>query len=86
MTYLLGGLSGVGTAAMLWVGGGVGVQSFLVIDHQLQDLIVRLNATGFLAWLVEAAVSLIFAIFMGFLTVQVVQFFSKKFQKKGESL
>lgn len=65
MPYLLSGLGIVGTAAMIWVGGGIvlhGLEGYGLgwPSHALHDLgtaVARAApfAGGFLAWLVEAA-------------------------------
>jgi predicted DNA repair protein MutK len=75
-------LSVVGTAAMLWVGGGIIIHSVPPAHHWLQGQLEPLGLSGLVGWLVEALISLVFAIFVGFLTVLVVNFVRKSFVKK----
>ncbi len=78
MPLLLGVLSFVGTAAMLWVGGGIIIHnSFPFLHHLLEWPVEKLQVEGIGKWLVESSVSLVFAIFVGFLTVLAVNFVSK---------
>jgi predicted DNA repair protein MutK len=72
-------LAVVGTAAMLWVGGGIvlhGLDEFglRAIGHFPQDLSHALvPAGGFLAWLIEAAVAGIFGLLLGAAIIPLVE-------------
>jgi uncharacterized protein len=81
MPILLVVLSYVGTAAMLWVGGGIIIHSIPPAHHMMQDLINKWELTGFLAWCLEAGISLIFGIIIGFFVVLVVEFTKKKWKR-----
>lgn len=83
MPILLMILSVIGTAAMLWVGGGIIIHSFPPAHHWLEEWLQRIGAGGFFAWMVEALISLVFAIFMGFLTVQALNFSRRFFKAPG---
>jgi len=71
-------LSAVGTVAMLWVGGhilisalnDVGVPFFYGILHHLSTLVD--NAGGFVVWVVDTFVSMIFGLVVGLLYVGVL--------------
>lgn len=67
MPALLVTLSYIGTAAMLWVGGGIIIHSIPFLHHEMEHLVHGLHLTGFLAWLCEASISLIFGIVIGFI-------------------
>ena len=83
MPILLVVLSFVGTAAMLWVGGGIIIHnSFGFLHHLLDWPVQKLEATGSLKWLVEASISLVFAIIMGAIVVGVIHQIAKLFPKK----
>jgi predicted DNA repair protein MutK len=82
MPKLLVVLSFVGTAAMLWVGGGIIIHNIPPAHHWLEGWLQPFGFTGFIAWLVEALISLVFAIFVGFLTMLVVNYIRKLFAKK----
>lgn len=66
-------LSVVGTAAMLWVGGGIIIHSIPPLHHSVIEPLSQGVENGLLRWLIEAAISLVIAIPLGFLVVQVVQ-------------
>ena len=76
--WLLTGLSSIGTAAMLWVGGGILVHGldelgFDAIPHAIHDLADRLAgdhiASGPLEWLVNALAAALVALIVGGLIV-----------------
>jgi hypothetical protein len=73
MPVLLPILSAIGTAAMLWVGGGIVLHSIPAAHHWIENLVQSLAAGGFLAWLMEATVSLLIGIAVGWLVVLVIQ-------------
>ncbi|MFO0941893.1 MAG: DUF808 domain-containing protein [Pirellulales bacterium] len=78
MPLLLSILSFVGTAAMLWVGGGIIIHnSFHFLHHLLDWPVEKLQVDGFGKWLVESSISLVFAILVGFLTVLVIGLIAK---------
>jgi predicted DNA repair protein MutK len=82
MPVLLKVLSVVGTAAMIWVGGGIilhGLEEFgpPAIQHAVhaaQEAAVRAfpPAAGLLAWIVEAAISGVIGLVVGGATIPVV--------------
>lgn len=83
MPYLLKVLSYVGTAAMLWVGGGIIIHAIPALHHPVEHLLHALHLTGFAAWGVEAVISLIFGIIIGFIVVQGVERVKKAWAKKN---
>ncbi|MEO5773964.1 MAG: DUF808 domain-containing protein [Sphingomicrobium sp.] len=83
--WLLGALSGIGTAAMLWVGGGILVHGL----HELHILTFIPDAinqrghqlagnSGFLAWLVHAIAGAAVGIVVGALIVAVLHLIPRK--------
>ena len=83
MPWLLAGLSAVGTAAMIWVGGGIvlhGLESFglnapATFIHDLQERAAQgLSAgwSGIVHWTVGAAGSGIFGLIVGALAIPLV--------------
>jgi hypothetical protein len=76
MPWFLQALAVVGTAAMVWVGGGIIIHSLAGyglggIEHALHDVAVALGraspfAGGFVEWLVTAAGSGVFGLLVGF--------------------
>jgi predicted DNA repair protein MutK len=81
MPKLLAGLSTVGTAAMLWVGGHI----LLVGTHELgwdwaYDQVHHLEESvhdvdgigGILAWLINTGISAVIGLVVGFAIIQVV--------------
>jgi predicted DNA repair protein MutK len=86
---LLTGLAGIGTAAMLWVGGGIllhGIEELHLaggVPHAIHDLAVQAgSATGAFAgvvtWLVGALAGALVGIVAGALIVVVVRRFTKR--------
>lgn len=76
--WLLAALSSVGTAAMLWVGGGILVHGLDelgadALPHAIHDLAVRLAgdhfASDIVTWLANAAAAAIVALVIGGLIV-----------------
>jgi uncharacterized protein len=71
MPPFLAALSVIGTAAMLWVGGGIVLHGlyefgFKTLGHLPQDAAHALGLdAGFLGWLVQAVVSGIFGLLLG---------------------
>lgn len=82
MPKLLGALSILGTAAMIWVGGGIivhGLEAFGVAEpgrsiHHLAEAAGHAvpSLGGFLPWLVSAACSGIFGLVLGFPVIPLV--------------
>lgn len=78
MPILLTVLSFVGTAAMLWVGGGIIIHNSYHVLEPIIDWPTRaLGATGAFKWFIEATASLIFALFVGALTVGAIHWGTK---------
>ncbi|MCC6983897.1 MAG: DUF808 domain-containing protein [Bauldia sp.] len=84
MPIFLRTLSVVGTAAMIWVGGGIIVHGLEESGwHHPADIIhdisagighVFAGAAGFVEWLVSAALSLLAGLAIGAITIPVVQY------------
>ncbi len=66
MPALLKTLSYVGTAAMLWVGGGIIIHSIPFLHHAMEHTI---HGESFLVWLGQASISAVFGIIIGFIAV-----------------
>lgn len=77
MPLLLATLSVIGTAAMLWVGGGIILHSVPVLHHPLQHFLEDLALPGLLNWLLEASIALVFAIVIGAILVGLIHVFGK---------
>ncbi len=82
MPRLLVLLTYVGTAAMLWVGGGIIIHSIPPAHHSVQDLVHHWSLTGVTAWCAEAGISLVFGIAIGFVVVQIVEATKARFQRR----
>lgn len=82
MPALLKILSYIGTAAMLWVGGGIIIHAIPVMHHEMQHLVHSLHLESLAAWGLEASLSLIFGIAIGFIVVQIVERTKKYWPKK----
>ncbi len=84
MPYFLKALGGVGTAAMIWVGGGIivhGLETFgwTAIAHFMHAAGAAVAAfapvaKGFVAWLVEATISGIVGIVVGMLAIPAMSY------------
>jgi uncharacterized protein len=86
---LLGGLSGIGTAAMLWVGGGILLHGLEVmhfgegIPHAVHDFAHTVGVAsgpleGVVAWLVTALAGALAGLVVGGIIVAVVRRFTKR--------
>lgn len=81
MPGLMTGISTVGTAAMLWVGGSIVIHGMEVLGwdwlgHVVHDLALAAAglvpvATGFVEWLVKAALDGVFGLALGLLLIPV---------------
>ena len=69
MPTLLSALGSIGTAAMLWVGGGIIIHSIPFLHHPMEHFMHGLHLDGFMEWAVGASISLIFGIIVGFFIV-----------------
>ncbi|MBT2133971.1 DUF808 family protein [Croceibacterium sp. LX-88] len=88
MPYLLQALSIIGTAAMLWVGGGIfvhGLEQFGlgVIPHTIHDLAVAVSETvsfapAVLQWVVEALGAAVVGLIVGSAIIAVLHVLPKK--------
>jgi hypothetical protein len=88
MPVLLTALSLIGTAAMLWVGGGIfshGLEEFGlgVVPHTIHDIAVAAghavpSAAGVVEWVVEALGSAVVGLVVGGLVVLVFHLVPKK--------
>lgn len=58
-------LGTIGTAAMLWVGGGIVIHNTPFLHQQMEQLIHILHLTGSVKWGFEASISALFGIAMG---------------------
>ncbi|MGH1456656.1 MAG: DUF808 domain-containing protein [Alphaproteobacteria bacterium] len=58
-------LGTVGTAAMLWVGGGIIIHSVPFLHHEMEHLTHTLHLGGFIKWCFEASLSAVFGIIIG---------------------
>lgn len=76
LPYVLSTLSVVGTAAMLWVGGGIIIHGVPAAHHALEALGQSVGG-GFMGWFTQAAVSAVFGIAMGFVAVLGFKFYKK---------
>jgi predicted DNA repair protein MutK len=85
---LLVGLSGIGTAAMLWVGGGIILHGMEVmhigdaIPHTVHEWAVGLGhsagaAAGFIEWLITALAGAVAGLVVGGIIVAIVRRFHK---------
>ncbi len=83
MPRLLVVLTYVGTAAMLWVGGGIIIHSIPQAHHVLLEQVAHWGPTGLLAWCVEAGFSLVFGIIIGFVVVRIVDATRARFQRRS---
>ena len=78
-------LAGVGTAAMLWVGGGIIIHnSFHVLHDLVLGAVKRVPDQAVIRWLTEALISLVFAIFVGFLVVLILNGIKKLMGNKQD--
>jgi predicted DNA repair protein MutK len=78
MPRLLAVLSVLGTAAMLWVGGGILIHSWPEAHHALLDRVHAWELTGVLAWCAEAGISLVVGVAIGLVVERIVAAFSAK--------
>jgi predicted DNA repair protein MutK len=90
---LLTALSGIGTAAMLWVGGGILVHGLEVlgiaeiVPHMIHDIAAAAaEATGVMAPLVEWLVSAIGAAIVGAIIGGIIVVIIRQFHKHPEEL
>ncbi len=84
MPILLRMLSIIGTAAMIWVGGGIIIHGleengFSAVGHAVHDIAAAAAhavpaAGGFLEWLVSAALAGIFGLIVGAVLIPLVQY------------
>ena len=78
-------LAGVGTAAMLWVGGGIIIHnSFHVLHDLVLGVVERVPKQALIRWLTEALISLVFAVFVGFLVAMTLNGVKILMEKKGD--
>jgi predicted DNA repair protein MutK len=86
---LLSALSAIGTAAMLWVGGGIllhGLEELRLIDpvaHFIHDLAHRASAAtgglgGLVGWLITAVAGAIVGLLVGGIIAAIVRRFTKR--------
>nr|WP_194304057.1 DUF808 domain-containing protein [Chthonobacter albigriseus] len=84
MPVLLAILGVVGTAAMIWVGGGIIIHGleeygFDEIGHFVHDWALAAGhavpaAEGFVEWVVTAALSGVFGLIVGFILIPIIQY------------
>lgn len=70
MPVFLSVLGKIGTAAMLWVGGGIIIHSIGPFHHMLEQILHTVHLEGFLLWLFEASISGLFGILVGFFAIK----------------
>lgn len=70
-------LGTIGTAAMLWVGGGIVIHSVPVLHHSMEHLSHSLHLEGGLKWLFEATLSGVFGCFIGAAAAKIYGFASQ---------
>ena len=58
-------LGSIGTAAMLWVGGGIIIHNVPFLHHAMEHLTHSMHLDGGIKWLFEASLSAIFGIVIG---------------------
>jgi predicted DNA repair protein MutK len=81
MPWLLVVLGYVGTAAMLWVGGGIVLHAFPRIHDVIHDNVAAIDLPSAGAWGVEAGISLITGIAIGFVVASIVAVAKAYFRK-----
>ncbi|MBL8815947.1 MAG: DUF808 domain-containing protein [Planctomyces sp.] len=81
MPMLLKVLSVVGTAAMLWVGGGILLHSYEPIGHAIDDRIQALQLNNAASWAVNAFLGLVVGLIAGAIVVGTINFARKRFSK-----
>jgi uncharacterized protein len=75
-------LGAVGTAAMIWVGGGIvlhglevyGPPSISSTVHAAAEIAAMPSAAGALEWIIEAAISGVLGLLIGAATLPIVEF------------
>lgn len=82
MPFVLKILSTVGTAAMLWVGGGIIVHSIPPLHHAVENVTHGIE-NGLMRWIVEASISLVLAIPVGLVVELLVRLSTKLFGKSS---
>ena len=65
-------IGGIGTAAMLWVGGGIIIHSIPFLEHQFEDALHTLHFGGFINWLCGATISAAFGLIIGGIVAKIV--------------
>jgi uncharacterized protein len=83
MPKLLAALAVIGTAAMLWVGGGIVVHGLEVlgwgaIAHTIHDGATAIGGGGFVEWLVGATASGLFGLALGAVIVALLSFIPRR--------
>lgn len=79
-------LAAVGTAAMLWVGGGIIIHnSFHALHEFVLGIVEKAPDQAVLRWLTEAFISLVFAIVVGFIVVMILNGAKLFMGKKSET-
>lgn len=58
-------IGSIGTAAMLWVGGGIIIHNIPFLHHQMEHLTHIMHVEGSIKWLFTATISAIFGVIMG---------------------
>lgn len=84
-------VAGIGTAAMLWVGGAIiihGLETFgfMTIGHFVEDMSARVReavsvAPGFLGWATEALIGGIFGLAVGLVLLLIISLGSRVFRR-----
>ena len=67
-------IGGIGTAAMLWVGGGIIIHSIPFLHHELEHLTHALHLEGIIKWCFGASISAVFGLIMGSVVAKIIGF------------
>lgn len=78
-------IGGIGTVAMLWVGGGIIIHNIPFLHHEMEHLTHILHLSGAIKWLFTATFSAFFGLIVGSVAAKIVSsvknFLPEKFRK-----
>lgn len=75
-------ISAIGTAAMLWVGGGIIIHSVPFLHHEIEHFLDTLHFGGFINWLCSATISASFGLIIGGVAAKIVTPIKKRLPQK----